>query len=111
MKIVSALVAVTISAGCGLAMLGSAHAAPVSQMIPARSEWGNAGANTLQLVQSDHLMTPDQSQSRGGRYRGESEGYGRRPYGEQRGYGYGYGGSAHDRRMQIIWCTQHPGRC
>ena len=28
------------------------------------------------------------------------------------GYNYGYGGSsAHDRRMQIIWCTQHPGRC
>jgi hypothetical protein len=30
------------------------------------------------------------------------------------GYGYnsGYGGSSgHDRRMQIIWCTQHPGRC
>ena len=23
----------------------------------------------------------------------------------------GGGGSAHDRRMQIIWCTQHPGRC
>jgi hypothetical protein len=28
------------------------------------------------------------------------------------GYNYGSGGSsAHDRRMQIIWCTQHPGRC
>jgi hypothetical protein len=28
------------------------------------------------------------------------------------GYNYGYGGSSgHDRRMQIIWCTQHPGRC
>jgi ABC-type nickel/cobalt efflux system permease component RcnA len=35
--------------------------------------------------------------------------------GEGYGYSYGYGdyggSSAHDRRMQIIWCTQHPGRC
>jgi ABC-type nickel/cobalt efflux system permease component RcnA len=28
------------------------------------------------------------------------------------GYNNGYGSSsAHERRMQIIWCTQHPGRC
>jgi hypothetical protein len=27
---------------------------------------------------------------------------------EPRGYG---GMSAHERRLQIIWCTQHPGRC
>ncbi len=29
---------------------------------------------------------------------------------ERRGEVFG-GGSAHERRLQIIWCTQHPGRC
>jgi hypothetical protein len=43
----------------------------------------------------------------------EGDVYEARPaYGYGYNYGYGYGGgSAHDRRMQIIWCTQHPGRC
>jgi hypothetical protein len=36
---------------------------------------------------------------------------GRGFYQPEYGYNYGGGSSAHDRRMQIIWCTQHPGRC
>jgi hypothetical protein len=111
MKIVSALA--VASAACGLAMSASAHAAPVSQ-IPASSEFGNAGANLLELIASDHLQPSDNPyQGRGGT--GGGYGYGRWRYGEEaEGFdrrGYGYGGSAHDRRMQIIWCTQHPGRC
>ncbi|SEF11359.1 hypothetical protein SAMN05444161_8564 [Rhizobiales bacterium GAS191] len=121
MKMAFASIAVAISAA--LVLLTSAHATPASQ-IPASSEFnGNMDANLLQLAQyDDYQRGGDRWRRRGGegegygygrRRYGEGEGYGRR-YGEGEGYGrreYGDGSDAHARRLRIIWCTQHPGRC
>ncbi|SEC58193.1 hypothetical protein SAMN05444161_1415 [Rhizobiales bacterium GAS191] len=124
MKIAFASIAAVSAA---LALLTSAHATPASQ-VPASSEFnGNMDANLLQLIQyDDYQRGGDRWRYRGGE--GEGYGYGQRRYGEGEGYGgrrrygegedegygrrrYGDGSDAHARRLRIIWCTQHPGRC
>jgi hypothetical protein len=133
MKIALTSIAAVVS--LGLASLTSAHATPISQVPASPTFSGNGDAVMLQLIQDDDYPNggarwryrkregdpygrrryDDDDDRYRPRYGDQGGGYGRRRYGDDDG-GYGRlrdrdGGDARARRLRIIWCTQHPGRC
>jgi hypothetical protein len=116
----TALTSIAAAVSIGIASLTGAQATPISQIPASPPFFGNVDATLLQLIQDDEYQGGygrrryGDGEGYGRRRSGDGEGYGRRGYGEGEGYGrrgFGDGGDAHARRLRIIWCTQHPGRC